>query len=128
MVAKAGSMASLFPYKMFVKSIAKGATITEYAYNNLYDSVSKLSKKEIVGIMDVAYNDFLQKTKTAEFSFPVFLILGDRDNTGFVKKYNLMWSNHTGYPLEIISHAGHNSNVDNYDEFNEKVCEFLSSI
>jgi len=127
-LTKAGSIASLFPYTMLVKSIAKGATRTEYAYNNLYDSVSKLSKKEIVVIMDVAYNDFLQKTETAEFDFPVLLILGDRDNTGFVKKYNLMWSSRTGYPLEIISNAGHNSNVDNYDEFNDRVSLFLSKL
>ncbi len=124
-LSKAGIICSCYPYKMLIKSISKGATKTEYAYNIQYNAISKLSKKEIIFIMDMAYGGFLGKSETVKFDFPVLLILGDIDNTGYVKKYNQMWSKHTGYPLKIITNAGHNSNVDNYDEFNNIVQDFL---
>ena len=33
-----------------------------------------------------------------------------------------------GYPLTIIPNAAHNSNYDNYEEFNKIVDDFLKSI
>ena len=33
-----------------------------------------------------------------------------------------------GYPLREITNAAHNSNVDNYDEFNAILAEFLSEL
>lgn len=127
-LAKVGNMSSWFTHNVLIKSIAKGSTKTEYAYNNLYSSISKLSKKEIIFIMDMAYGGFLERKETVKFDFPVFLIVGDSDNTGYVKKYNNMWSKHMGYPLREIANAAHNSNVDNYDEFNVIVAEFLSKL
>ena len=128
LLTKVGSMSSWFPYSILAKSIAKGSTKTEYAYNNLYTSISKLSKKEIIFIMDMAYGGFLERKEIVEFDFPVLLIVGDSDNTGYVKKYNKMWSKQMGYPLREITNAAHNSNVDNYDEFNAIVAEFLSEL
>lgn len=125
---KIASMSSWFPYNMLIKSIAKGATKTEYAYQNLYNSISKLSKKEIIFIMNMAYGAFLNRKETAKFEFPVLLIVGDSDNTGYVKKYNQKWSAKEGYPLKIINNAAHNSNVDNYEEFNYVVAKFLSKL
>lgn len=127
-LTKVGSMSSCFPYNILIKSIAKGATKTEYAYQNLYNSISKLSKKEIIFIMDMAYGEFLNRKETAKFDFPVLLIVGDSDNTGYVKKYNQKWAEKEGYPLKIINNAAHNSNVDNYEEFNYAVAKFLSKL
>lgn len=45
-----------------------------------------------------------------------------------LKKYNKMWSKQMGYPLREITNAAHNSNVDNYDEFNAILAEFLSEL
>ena len=125
-LTKVGLISSWYPYNLLVKSIAKNATKTRYAYENLYAAVSKLSKKEIINIIDLAYGDFLKRTDTVKFDFPVLLVLGDSDQTGYVRKYNQKWSRHDGYPLKIIRNAAHNSNVDNYKEFNKIVSEFLS--
>lgn len=127
-LTKVGNISSWFPYNVLIKSIAKGATKTEYGYKNLYNSISKLSKREIIFLMDMTYGGFLERDKTAEFDFPVLLTVGDSDNTGYVKRYNQMWSKHMGYPLKIITNAAHNLNVDNYDEFNDTVLEFLSKL
>lgn len=121
-------MSSWLPYSMLVKSIAKGATKTKYAYENLYNAASKLSKKEIIFIINMGYGGFLKRQETIKFDFPVLLVVGDGDNTGYVKKYNLKWAEHEGYPLKIISNAAHNSNVDNYEEFNIVTKKFLSKL
>ncbi|WP_301107459.1 alpha/beta hydrolase [Sporosarcina sp.] len=125
-LSKISFLSSLIPYKTLIKSISKGATRTDYAYANMYSSVSKLSKKEIINIMDVSYNELLKRTKTAEFTFPVLLVIGENDHTGNVKKYNYKWSARSGHPVAVISDAAHNSNVDNYNEFNRVLAGFLS--
>jgi len=127
-LTKVGTMSSWFPYSMLVRSIAKGATKTKYAYENLYNAVSRLSKREIVFIMNMAYGGFLERKETVKFDFPVLLVVGDSDNTGYVKKYNKKWANRDGFPLKIITNAAHNSNVDNYEEFNIIVTDFVSSL
>ncbi|WP_028307999.1 alpha/beta fold hydrolase [Desulfitibacter alkalitolerans] len=128
LLSKVSTIASWFPHSILIRSIAKGATKTKYAYENLYDSVSKLDKKEIIFIMNMAYGGFLERKENIRFDFPVLLVVGDNDNTGYVKKYNQKWSKHDGYPLKFITNAAHNSNVDNYKEFNKITMDFLNSI
>lgn len=126
-LTKIGTMSSWFSYNMLIRSIAKGATKTEYAYENLYNSVAKLSKSEIIDIMSKTYGGLLEKKEMAKFEFPVLLVIGNNHNTGNVKKYNQKWAKHDGYPLKVITNAAHNSNVDNYEEFNKIVKEFLTN-
>lgn len=121
-------MSSWFPYSILVRSIAKGATKTKYAYDNLYNSAAKLSKSEIIDIMNKTYDGLLEKKEIVKFDFPVLLVVGDSDNTGNVKKYNQKWAKHDGYPLKVITYAAHNSNVDNYEEFNQITTDFLNNL
>jgi len=127
-LSKIGLLSSMFPYKTLIKSISKGATRTDYAFNNMYSSVSKLSKDEIINIMNIAYKELLKRTETVNFNFPVLLVIGEKDNTGNVKKYNKKWSTQSGYQLVVISDAAHNSNVDNYNDFNNVLSGFLSRL
>lgn len=120
-------MSSWFPYSILIKSIAKGATKTKYGYNNLYNSASKLSKNEILNIIDKTYTGLLEREETVKFDFPVLLVVGDNDTTGNIKKYNQKWSLRDGYPLKFITNAAHNSNVDNYEEFNNIVKKFIDN-
>lgn len=125
-LSRVGYLSSLIPYKMLIKSISKGATRTDYAFAVMFSSISKLSKEEIINIMDISYKELLKRTKTAKFPFPVLLVIGEKDHTGNVKKYNYKWSARTGYPVAVISDAAHNANVDNYNEFNHVLAGFLS--
>ena len=125
-LSKIGFLSSLFPYKTLINSIAKGATRTDYAFDNMYSSVSKLRKDEIINIMNLAYKELLKRTKAINFNFPVLLVIGEMDSTGNVKKYNNKWATHSGYQLVVISDSAHNSNVDNYNEFNNVLAHFLS--
>ncbi|ARF17810.1 alpha/beta fold hydrolase [Sporosarcina ureae] len=127
-LSKIGLLSSMFPYKTLINSISKGATRTDYAFDNMYSAVSKLSKDEIINIMNLAYKELLKRTETVHFNFPVLLVMGEKDNTGNVKKYNSKWSTQNGYQLVVISDAAHNSNVDNYNEFNNVLADFLSQL
>lgn len=127
-ILKSWKNVSLFSHKRLVRSIAKSATCTEYAYDNLYRSVSTMTKEEIISIMDQGYGELLNRIETIKYNFPVLLVIGDKDKTGNVKKYNKKWASLEGYPLKIIPDASHNSNVDNYKAFNKIVDDFFSSI
>ncbi len=59
------------------------------------------------------------------FDFPVLLIVGEKNTTGNVIKYNEMWAGNDNYPLKYIKNAAHNSNVDNPKEFNKILESFL---
>jgi pimeloyl-ACP methyl ester carboxylesterase len=60
-----------------------------------------------------------------EINCPVLLILGEKDKTGKVKRYNREWAKQTGYPLVIIRDAAHNANVDKPQEVNNCIRKFL---
>ncbi|CCQ93656.1 hypothetical protein CULT_1450010 [[Clostridium] ultunense Esp] len=38
--------------------------------------------------MNMTYKEFLKRIETVKFNFPVLLIVGEDDKTGYVKKYN----------------------------------------
>ncbi|MBU5439131.1 alpha/beta hydrolase [Tissierella sp. MSJ-40] len=123
-----GILSKPFPYQMLLKSIAKRSTTTKEAYENMHQAISKLNKKEIINIMNQAYRDFLKKTDTVTFNFPVLLVVGDKDTTGNVIKYNKMWAKNNNYSLKYIKNAAHNSNVDNPKEFNKILESFLHKL
>lgn len=121
-------LSSLIPYKILNKSIAKGATSTDEAYAQMYSSVSRLSKDEIINIMNLGYDELLKRTKTVNFTFPVLLVTGAKDPMGNLKKYNKRWAHQNGYQQVLISDAAHNLNVDNYYEFNHVLADFLDRL
>ena len=46
--------------------------------------------------------------------------------SGKVKKYCKMWHNKKGFSYIVIKNAGHNANVDNPDEMNRVMEEFIN--
>ena len=75
--------------------------------------------------MGICYAEVLRENKDMKIECPVLLLLGERDRIGKVKQYCRKWTEKTGYSLYMIRNAGHNSNVDNPDEVNQRIKEFL---
>lgn len=117
-------IAALYPYETYCKAAAKAATVTEAARQSFYECLKRLGKKAMLEAADSIYHDF-ETYDEVDFTCPVLLLLGEHDHTGYVERYNKMWSEHKKYPLVIIKDAGHNSNYDNYKEFNRVVRKFL---
>lgn len=117
-------IAKIYPYGYYCNAAAKSVTRTEESRRTLYDCLVRLGKKGMLEAANAVYKDFPNYDEVI-FSCPVLLLLGEYDKTGYVKRYNEMWTKATGYPLVIIPDASHNSNFDNYEFFNRTVSEFL---
>ncbi len=121
------TIARLYPYKYYCKVSSKSATFTEESRESFYNSLLRLGKKGMLEAVKAVYGDFMNYEDTVNFSCPVLLLAGEHDKIGYVKKYNVKWAQETGFPFITIKNAGHNTNYDNYKEFNQIVNEFLES-
>lgn len=121
-------MANCFPANILRKSMAWSVSETEYSYRVMTSMLKASSKAEIIEQMRTAYEYFAMENKDAAFSFPVLILVGDKDNTGKVKAYCREWAKQTGYPLHFIKGAKHFANGDNPEQVNKEIENFIHSI
>ena len=84
-----------------------------------------LSKAEIIRQMRIAYEYFIVENKDVDFSFPILILVGEKDSTGKVKAYCKEWAKQTGYPLHFIKQAKHFANGDNPEQVNKEIEKFI---
>lgn len=120
-------MGMCYPIKLLKRAVAKGATQTENGYKNMLNMVAPYKKREYCHLMQMAYNAFLRDNQDINISCPVLITYGECDRIGKVRYYCNMWHEQTNYPLQIISDAGHNANVDNPEEMNGMIEKFLKN-
>ncbi len=119
-------MAYCYPVKLMKDAIAKQVSVTKEGYENMLSMLAAYDKRELCHLMGIGYAGFLEDNANIKIECPTLLLLGEKDRTGTVKKYNHMWAKETGFPLIIISKAAHNSNVDNYEMVNAEIDKFLA--
>ena len=122
------AIAKWYPYSYYCKVSAKSAALTDEARDSMYQTLVALGKQDMLAAAKAVYGEFLKEKDEIQFNCPVLLTYGEYDNIGYVKRYNKMWSEKTGYPLKIIKDAAHNANYDNYQAFNKLLIEFIGSI
>jgi len=115
----------LYPYNYYCKVSVTGVARSEESKKSFMNTLKKSDKKSIIKAVNLVYRDFKNYSEV-DIKCPVLLVMGEFDEYGKVREYNKMWKAKTGYQSIVISNASHNSNYDNYEEFNEKVYEFLS--
>lgn len=125
---QAAPMAAWFPAELLRQSMARSVSQTEYSYQKMMDMLRPLSKADIVEQMKAAYSYFPAENRDVSFSFPVLILVGDRDSTGKVKVYCREWAKRTGYPLHIVPGAKHFSNGDNPDQVNREIQDFIEEV
>ncbi len=118
-------MAKLYPFSIMKEAIVRQSTATEAGRQNMREMLALYDKKELCHLMGICYAEVLKENKDMKIDCPVLLLLGEHDRIGKVKQYCRKWVQKTGYPILIIKNAGHNSNVDNPDEVNQRIKEFL---
>lgn len=117
----------LYPYNSYCKLSAKSVARTEEAQESFLNTLKRLDKKSLLKAVDLVYKDF-KNYPEVEIECPVLLVVGEYDNFGKVREYNKLWEKDKGYLSITIEGASHNSNYDNYKEFNNKVYQFLSRL
>lgn len=125
---KVAPMAKYFPANVLRKSIARSISYTNYSYHKMMDILNTSSKAEIVEQMKIAYGQFIIENRDVDFTFPILILVGEKDNTGKVKSYCQNWSQTTGSPLHWISSARHFSNGDNAEQVNKEIECFIDGI
>lgn len=121
-------MGLLCPEVYLKRAAAKQACVTEYAVNNMLEMISCYDKREYCHLMQTAYSAFLEDNRDIDICCPVLITHGEKDRVGTVRKYCRMWTEKTGFPLKIISRAGHNANADAPDEMNRIIEEFIAGL
>jgi pimeloyl-ACP methyl ester carboxylesterase len=89
--------------------------------------MSGLSKEEVIHIMGSVYRGLIEFDKD-KLACPVLITYGDADITGKVQAYCQNWAKNEDRPLKVISNAAHNANMDNPDEFNQILADFLGNL
>lgn len=120
-----GWLSLCYPIKALKKAVAQYTTITKYAYDNMLSMISVFTKKEYADVMQIFYSAFLKENRDITINCPVLITYGDHDKVGKVKHYCAEWAKDTGYQCFIVKNAGHNANVDNPDETNSIISDFL---
>lgn len=121
-------MARCIPNNMLRKSMAKSVSNTKYSYDKMIEMLEPLTKEKIIEQMNIAYGEFAVENKNMNFTFPVLILVGDRDKTGKIKQYCYAWSKKTGYPLKIVQNAAHFLNGDNPEQVNCEIEAFVRGL
>lgn len=121
-------MCKCFPDRILRKSMAKMCGVTDIARNRMERMLESYTKNELCHLMYIGEAAFIPENKNIDLHCKTLLILGEKDRVGKVSAYNKEWAKRTGYSLEIIKGAAHNSNDDNPNEVNSIIEKFISNI
>lgn len=120
-----GFMCSLYPFNTLKKASSKAATKTVAGYQNMIEMLKVYTKDEYTALVQLYYTSFMEDNRDFTIKCPVLITHGEFDRVGKVKLYADMWHKATGYEYKTIKNAGHNANVDNPDETNLIIDDFL---
>ncbi|MCM1327873.1 MAG: alpha/beta hydrolase [Ruminococcus sp.] len=121
-------LARLYPAGIMKKAIAKQVSVTEKGRGNMLSMLEPYGRDELCRLMGIGYAAFIEDNCDLKIPCPVLIILGEKDKTGKMQSYCKEWARRTDYPLKIIKNAAHNSNVDNPDDVNKAIEDFINCV
>jgi len=127
-LTQAAPMAKWFSAGILRKSMAWSVSATDYSRQKMLSMLEPLSKADIIEQMRIAYGYFVRENKDVSFSFPILVLVGEKDSTGKVKTYCKQWAKQTGQPLHYIKGARHFSNGDNPEQVNAEIERFMQTL
>lgn len=115
-----------YPYKTLVRQSANACGNSEYTKNYVTRCLESIDRAVVLDIM-LSLFSCLREDKRYRFKQPALLVLGDKDVSGNIRKVVPMWAKSDDMcKLHVIKNAGHCSNMDNPDEFNKILRDFLN--
>jgi pimeloyl-ACP methyl ester carboxylesterase len=115
----------LYPRKRLLKLIANSAALHETSRVYALRVLSGFSKREIAAIMKAVYQGIRHHCHPDPLPVPVLVTFGEHDKAGKVEKTCRKWAETEHLPLKVIPMASHNANMDNPEEFNRVLEDFL---
>ncbi len=120
-------MCLCIPHKTLVRAVASSVGTMEYTRENMARALSVYGHRELCHLMGLGYRGFLRENRDLTIGCPTLILAGEKDRTGKVLSYSRAWHESTGFPLQIIQNAAHNSNTDQPDEVNALIGSFLET-
>ena len=122
-----------YPWKSLLKTGANGVATSEYGRNLMRDMMMTYDgdQQRYARLTGHGYK-MLAEAVEADLPYavtcPALLICGEKDRAGSCIRYSREWHKRTGFPLEWIPGAGHNSNTDEPDMINQLIEEFVARL
>lgn len=116
---------AIYPWKCYLSSGVKLCCTTEYAREYTKNCLLRMGKNRHVEIMLSVLNA-LHEDKNYRFSMPVLLFCGEESKAGNIKKIVKKWvASDENITLKMIPNARHCVNMDNPEEVNKQIVEFI---
>lgn len=117
-------MMKLYPWNTLKNQMTNACAVTEQARKLIRPMFDGMSKKEFVqswdGMCKCLHEEQMQ------FDAPLMVTCGEEDKTGSILKCMKYWKqNYNGCETKIFEHAGHVVNLDQTQEFNRTLLDFI---
>ena len=119
-----------YPWKSLLNVGTKGVATSEYGRKLMYDMMMTYDGDQ-ERYAKLAGGGYHMLAEACDANLPyelpehTLLICGEKDHAGSCIRYNKAWAKKTGFPIEWIAGAGHNSNTDAPDLINNLILEFI---
>ena len=124
-------MYQCIPWKVLHEWSAVGNAETEYGRTLMRQMMEPYEKPEFCDLASYGFRilaEAIEEKGCYAITCPTLLLCGERDGTGFVKRYNQMWAEREQYPLVWVPDAGHNANTDAPESVNKQIERFLLNL
>lgn len=122
-----------YPWKSLLKAGTNGVATSDYGRKLMlammmeYDG-NQTRYARLAGHGFKMLAEAMEADLPYELNCPALLICGEKDRAGSCIRYNKAWQKNTGFCLEWIKGAGHNSNTDEPEKVNQLIERFISKI
>lgn len=118
----------LWPYNNLKKDMAKGSATKPETRKYLKKMFNELSREEFIKIWD-GISSCIHHEPKYNVKFTFLLVYGVHDNLGNIKKSMKEWADRESMAeYVVIPDAGHASNQDNPEFFNQVMIHFLKEV
>ena len=130
---KVGPIYRRYPWKSLLKAGTQGVAASEYGRRLMLDMMMVYDgdQERYAQLAGHGYRMLAEAVEADlpyELTCPVLLVCGERDHAGSCIRYNREWHKRTGFPIEWIPGAGHNSNTDDPETVNCIIAEFVARL
>ena len=122
-----------YPWKLLLKQGSGGVASSEYGRQLMLDMMMTYDgdQDRYAALAGHGYRILAEAVEADlpyEIRCPALLICGTKDHAGSCIRYNRVWHEKSGIPIEWIEGAGHNSNTDEPELINHIIEDFAERL
>lgn len=123
---------NMLPWNTLLKMGSEKCSTTKSGQLYMRTIMESYQKHRYVDLVSHGYaimEAAIQKSEArAGSNIPTLFLCGEKDEAGFVRRYNAEWARAEGFPIHWIVGAGHNSPMDRPRDVNNFIDSFLENL